>query len=70
MNSKKEEVMPETRRLEELWGGDFGNDYVARNRAAGRVYQELFPELRLLKEGFLRRAKGWVNVTYRMFEKP
>jgi pseudaminic acid biosynthesis-associated methylase len=34
MNSKKEEVMPEARRLEELWAGDFGNEYMIRNRAA------------------------------------
>ena len=37
MNSKKEEVMPEARRLEELWGGDFGNAYISRNRDAGDV---------------------------------
>ena len=37
MNSTKEEVMPEPRRLEELWGGYFGNDYVPQNRAAGNV---------------------------------
>lgn len=44
-------------------GALFKRDY-------GRVYQELFPELRLLKEGFLSRAEGWDDVTYWLFEKP
>ena len=36
----------------------------------GRVYQELVPELRLLKEGFLRRAEGWDDATDWLFENP
>lgn len=38
-------------------------------RNYGRIYQELFPELRLLHQGFLKRDEGWDNITYWMFEK-
>jgi len=34
-----------------------------------RLYQELFPELRLRKQGFLSRADGWDDVTWALFEK-
>lgn len=34
-----------------------------------RIYQELFPELELRKQGFLSRDEGWDDVTYWMFEK-
>jgi pseudaminic acid biosynthesis-associated methylase len=34
-----------------------------------RLYQELFPELRLRKTGFLGRDAGWDDVTYWVFEK-
>ncbi|MBC8505211.1 MAG: methyltransferase domain-containing protein [Anaerolineales bacterium] len=33
------------------------------------IYQELFPELELIKQGFLSRDEGWDDVTYWMFEK-
>ncbi|MBM4294249.1 MAG: methyltransferase domain-containing protein, partial [Deltaproteobacteria bacterium] len=39
-------------------------------RNYGRIYQELFPELRLVKEGFLSRDMGWDDVTYWVLEKP
>lgn len=34
-----------------------------------RLYQELFPELRLRRQGFLGRDQGWDDVTYSVFEK-
>ncbi len=39
-------------------------------RDYGRLYQELFPELQLRKQGFLGRDRGWDDVTYWLFEKP
>jgi pseudaminic acid biosynthesis-associated methylase len=71
MNSKKGEAMPEARRLEELWGGDFGNDYVARNRAAGEVRGAFwgmilreFPVARVLEVGCNLGANlQWVAAT-------
>ncbi len=37
----------------------------------GARYQELFPELNLIDQGFLARADGvWDDVTYWVFEKP
>ena len=44
-------------------GALFKRDY-------GRIYQELFPELQLRKQGFLSREEGWDDVTYWLFEKP
>jgi len=42
-----------------LWKRDFG-----------ALYQQLFPELRLLKEGFLpRKDGGWDDVTWWLFER-
>jgi pseudaminic acid biosynthesis-associated methylase len=38
-------------------------------RNYGRIYQELFPELRLIQRGFLGRDEGWDDVTYWVFEK-
>lgn len=43
-------------------GALFKRDY-------GRIYKELFPELRLCKQGFLSREQGWDDVTYWVFEK-
>lgn len=43
-------------------GALFKRDY-------GRIYQELFPELHLRKQGFLGRNEGWDDVTYWMFQK-
>lgn len=43
-------------------GALFKRDY-------GRLYQALFPELRLRTQGFLGRAEGWDDVTYWVFEK-
>lgn len=34
-----------------------------------KIYQELFPELALRKQGFLSRDEGWDDVAYWMFEK-
>lgn len=38
-------------------------------RDYGRIYKELFPELRLCKQGFLSCEEGWDDVTYWVFEK-
>ena len=43
-------------------GALFKRDY-------GRIYQELFPDLRLLKQGFLGSDEGWDDVTFWVFEK-
>ena len=43
-------------------GALFKRDY-------GRIYKELFPDLRLCKQGFLSREEGWDDVTYWVFEK-
>lgn len=40
-------------------------------RDFGGLYQQLFPQLRLIKTGFLPRDQGgWDDVTYWIFEKP
>lgn len=44
-------------------GALFKRDY-------GHIYQELFPELRLRRQGLLSHAEGWDDVTYWIFEKP
>lgn len=44
-------------------GALFKRDY-------GRLFQELFESLRLLRQGFLPRAEGWDDATYWLFEKP
>ncbi len=38
-------------------------------RNYGRLYQELFPDLQLRRQGFLGRDQGWDDVTYWLFEK-
>jgi pseudaminic acid biosynthesis-associated methylase len=38
-------------------------------RDFGGLYQQLFPDLVLRKEGFLSSAEGWDDVTYWLFEK-
>lgn len=43
-------------------GALFKRDY-------GRIYQELFPDLRLLRQGLLSRDEGWDDVTYWIFER-
>lgn len=43
-------------------GALFKRDYA-------KIYLNLFPELRLLKEGFLSKKDGWDDVTFWMFEK-
>jgi spore coat polysaccharide biosynthesis protein SpsF len=44
-------------------GALFKRDY-------GRIYQELFPDLQLRKQGFLGKDQGWDDITYWIFEKP
>lgn len=47
-----------------------GQTGLAWKRDFGRYYQELFPELRLRRTGFLaKKDGGWDDVTYWMFEK-
>jgi len=38
-------------------------------RDFGGMYQSLFPELKLRKQGFLGKAEGWDDVTYWVFER-
>ena len=45
-----------------------GGALFKRNYA--KLYLNLFPELRLLKEGFLGKQDGWDDVTFWVFEKP
>jgi pseudaminic acid biosynthesis-associated methylase len=46
-----------------MQGALFKRDY-------GRLYRDLFPELRLIDQGALGRAEGWDEVTWWLFEKP
>lgn len=46
-----------------------GQRGVLFKRDYGRIYQELFPELELIKKDFLSRDDGWDNVTYWVFER-
>jgi pseudaminic acid biosynthesis-associated methylase len=46
-----------------IQGALFKRDY-------GRLYGELFPDLRLLEQGFLGQSEGWDDVTWWLFEKP
>jgi hypothetical protein len=43
-------------------GALFKRDY-------GAYYLELFPNLRLVKEGFLGKEHGWDDVTWWLFER-
>jgi len=45
-----------------IQGALFKRDY-------GRLYGELFPELRLIDQGFLEQAEGWDEVTWWLLEK-
>ncbi|MCB0112908.1 MAG: methyltransferase domain-containing protein [Caldilineaceae bacterium] len=47
-----------------------GNEGALFKRDYGRIYQELFPDLKLRAHGFLGRDTGWDDVTYWLFEKP
>jgi pseudaminic acid biosynthesis-associated methylase len=38
-------------------------------RNYGDLYQQLFPELKLRKQGFLGKDQGWDDVTFWMFER-
>jgi pseudaminic acid biosynthesis-associated methylase len=38
-------------------------------RDYGRIFRELFPELRLIRQGFLGRDQGWDDITWWLFEK-
>lgn len=43
-------------------GALFKQDY-------GGLYQKLFPNLKLLKQGFLSKTEGWDDITFWIFEK-
>lgn len=45
-----------------VYGALFKRDY-------GSLYRDLFPELGLIDQGFLRRAEGWDDVTWWLFER-
>lgn len=44
-------------------GALFKRDY-------GRLYQDLFPDLDLIDEGFLAQSDGWDDVTWWLLERP
>src|SRR5438067_956379 len=44
-NMHMQETLSETRRLEELWQGEFGDTYVDRNSAAGEVRESFWQAL-------------------------
>jgi pseudaminic acid biosynthesis-associated methylase len=46
-----------------------GQEGALFKRDYGFLYQELFPNLKLLKKGFLEKGSGFDDVTYWMFEK-
>ncbi len=46
-----------------------GQDGALFKRDYGRLYQELFPELDLVEQGFLGQADGWDDVTWWLFER-
>jgi len=46
-----------------------GHDGALFKRDYAALYLQLFPQLKLLKQGFLSRAEGWDDVTYWVFEK-
>jgi pseudaminic acid biosynthesis-associated methylase len=46
-----------------------GQTGVLFKRNYGRLYQELFPEIRLREEGFLTKEQGFDRVTYQVFER-
>ncbi len=47
-----------------------GQDGALFKRDYGRIYEELFPELSLLKQGHLDKDQGFDDVTYWLFKKP
>lgn len=47
-----------------------GQEGALIKRDFGHIYQEMFPDLALRKQGFLGRDQGWDDVTYWVFEKP
>jgi pseudaminic acid biosynthesis-associated methylase len=46
-----------------------GHEGALFKRDFGGLYAELFPELRLVKKGFLAKATGWDDVTWWLFER-
>lgn len=46
-----------------------GQEGALFKRDYGRLYGELFPELRLSRSGFLGRDEGWDDVTWWLFER-
>ena len=50
-------------RYHEQSGALFKRDY-------GGLFQELFPDLTLVDEGFLGRDEGWDDITWWLFERP
>jgi spore coat polysaccharide biosynthesis protein SpsF len=39
-------------------------------RNYGKLYEDLFPELVLVEQGFLSREEGWDDVTFWVFRRP
>ena len=46
-----------------------GRDGALYRRDYGAIYRELFPELRVVREGFLDREDGFDRVTWQLLEK-
>ena len=46
-----------------------GQEGALFKRDYGGLYQRLFPELRLVRDGFLSRAEGWDDITWWLFER-
>lgn len=46
-----------------------GHEGALFKRDYGKLYAELFPELRLLETGFLSKDQGWDDVTWWLFER-
>jgi hypothetical protein len=46
-----------------------GQEGALFKRDYGRLYRELFPELKLVRQQFLGRDEGWDDVTVWLFEK-
>lgn len=46
-----------------------GHQGLLFKRDFGSYYQELFPDLRLLEQGFLGQAEGWDDCTWWLFER-
>jgi spore coat polysaccharide biosynthesis protein SpsF len=47
-----------------------GQRHALFKRDYGGIFQDQFPDVRIVEEGFLSKDDGWDNVTWWLFEKP